>query len=145
LVGVVSIEQRTDRSEVKLDRAGPAIATACPSCDAPFAAHLQIRLVTCQYCKTVSRIPERSWSELASPSRGEPWYLLFEGPSRRRTELEEERAAAERKREAAERKREAAERKREATARRAEDVSIYRVIGARARGRAGARGRTIET
>lgn len=92
LIGVMANEHRSDcmPTRVENDATRPgAIALACPGC----GAHLELaegaRFATCTYCRTTSRIPEktlyRSGSEAAKP---EPFWLAFEGRSARRMQLE---------------------------------------------------------
>lgn len=97
LVGIVSIEERTDRNDVKLERNEAAVAILCPSCNAPLDAKAGSRLVTCQFCHTACRVPERSWSEIEGAAISEPWFLLFDKPSPDRAKIEAKRDAAERR------------------------------------------------
>jgi LSD1 subclass zinc finger protein len=92
LRAIVATEHRTDRPEVTVEEASgaTAIAVKCPSCSAPLEVTEDSRFVACAYCKTTSRIPDRTWFRLRG---GEPatesMWLLFSGPSPLREEKDE--------------------------------------------------------
>jgi hypothetical protein len=69
--------------------AGGVVALACPACGAPFHGVGGERSIACTFCKAVALIPARA---AAQTSEGSPkatlWWLLFEGPSSKRVELE---------------------------------------------------------
>jgi hypothetical protein len=90
LLGAIAHEHRTDRPRA---RAAPTkegvIALACPSCGAPLSVSGTGRLQTCSFCKASCIVPARSVSQQgqdAPPS--EVWWLLFQGASKKRRELE---------------------------------------------------------
>jgi hypothetical protein len=90
LRAVLSAEQRTDQPVAKIDAVDAAgvAAIRCPSCGAALAATAGAELATCQYCRTTARIARRAWvraSGAAPPF--EPFWLLLEGPSKKRFEL----------------------------------------------------------
>jgi LSD1 subclass zinc finger protein len=96
LIGVMANEHRSDclPTRVQDDAARPgAIALACPSCGAQLELTSGARFTTCTYCRTTSRIPEktlyRSGSEAAKP---EPFWVAFEGRSTLRKKLERDPA-----------------------------------------------------
>jgi predicted RNA-binding Zn-ribbon protein involved in translation (DUF1610 family) len=85
---------RTDRPEAKLDAtsAGMAIAVRCPNCGAALDLLDGKHFITCVYCKTHCRIPNRT---LLAMRRGgdtaEPYWLLFRLPSAKRAQLDKRR------------------------------------------------------
>lgn len=91
LLGVLSEDQRGDHLQVvfKQDASGGAILLGCPSCGANLTDAQEGRIVTCQFCQAVVRIPDKL---LMRAFQREPvtetWWLLFEGPSGRRRQLE---------------------------------------------------------
>lgn len=91
LLGVLSKDQRGDHLQVvfKQDASGGAILLGCPSCGANLTAAQEGRIVTCQFCQAVVRIPDKLLMRaLQRPPVTEIWWLLFEGPSPRRRQLE---------------------------------------------------------
>jgi hypothetical protein len=98
LVAAVADEHRTDRlrAQAKPTEAG-VIALSCPSCGAPLAPPDSGGVATCTFCKAACIVPlkvrARARNETPAP---DVWWLLFQGPSKRRRELEaptEEKAA----------------------------------------------------
>jgi hypothetical protein len=104
-VAVLASEHRTDRASVKNAVGGAAIAITCPNCGAPLEPKLERQAVSCTFCNTPCRIPEDTWAVLKGAPRQQPWYLLFQGPSTRREELQEERERRARREEAEENRR----------------------------------------
>lgn len=96
LVGVMTAEHRSDQpiTRVKDDIEHPgAVALACPSCGGGLSVAPGVRVVTCSYCRTSSRIPEKTLFQLGSTDvQPEPWWLAFEGPSTKRRLLERDPA-----------------------------------------------------
>jgi hypothetical protein len=89
LRGVLADDLRVDRPQVKLERSAGAIALACPGCGAALADAVEGKVVSCGFCNAVSLIPDRlllRYLDRKPPS--ETWWLLFEGPSPLRGELE---------------------------------------------------------
>ena len=109
-VAVLASEHRTDRASVK-NVGGAAIAITCPNCGAPLEPKLDRQAVSCSFCNTPCRIPEETWAVLKGTPRRQPWYLLFQGTSTLREELQEER---ERRREKAAENRRAKDRRKAA-------------------------------
>ncbi len=90
LRGVLADDLRTDRPQVKIERTAGAIALACPGCGAALAEAAEGKVVTCNFCNAVSLIPDRlllRYLDRKPPT--ETWWLLFEGPSALRGELEQ--------------------------------------------------------
>jgi TPR repeat protein len=115
LQAIVAAEHRTDRKAVKVDQNASAIAVACPSCNAPLEANESSKFLTCTFCNTTSRIPDRTWFRISGKDpKAEPMWLLFHGPSPSRVDADyrkkviedEEKEKAERKRKRAELERE---------------------------------------
>jgi len=68
-------------------------ALRCPTCGAALTAD-GAGIVTCQYCRTSSRVDARVRGKSQRDATPTPFWLLFEGPSRQRGKLEN-RAEAE--------------------------------------------------
>jgi len=89
LVGVMATEHRTDTPMTRVEDRPGAVAILCPSCGGALEVARDSRFATCTYCRTTSRIPEktlyRSGSEAVTPER---IWLAFEGPSQMRKKLE---------------------------------------------------------
>lgn len=91
---VLSSEHRSDREHVRVE-GGAAIAITCPQCAAPLPVDQATKFVTCAFCKTQSRIPDRAWFRIASAvPEPEPMWLLFEGPSTKHERQERDRRQA---------------------------------------------------
>ncbi|MCB9754138.1 MAG: hypothetical protein H6713_29705 [Myxococcales bacterium] len=97
LRGVIAGDHRVDRLPVRVQLAGEggAAAVRCPSCGAPLAPPEGARLVTCNYCSTTARIPERALTQFGQRPRLELWWLAFAGPSSLRLRLEAGESARE--------------------------------------------------
>ena len=92
LRALVADEHRTDRKAVKDNSNASAIAVACPSCNAPLDVNESSKFITCTFCNTTSRIPDRTWFRISGKEpKTQPIWLLFQGKSARRTALEEEK------------------------------------------------------
>jgi hypothetical protein len=90
LRAIVGAEHRTDRPAVKVEEstASAAVAIACPRCSAPLTPSEDSRLMTCAYCKTACRVPDRTWWRLRGGNpTSESMWLLFSGPSPKRQQL----------------------------------------------------------
>jgi hypothetical protein len=90
LVAVVAEDHRKDHLPARLehDAATAAVAVACPSCGASLSPDAKSPLLTCAFCKTVSRVPARAFYGLTGAApRVEPFWLLFAGPSPARREI----------------------------------------------------------
>jgi hypothetical protein len=94
---VIGDEHRTDRPAAKvaakLDAAGVAALT-CPSCGAGLPVEPGADLATCSFCHTTSRVARKGWARAsgAAPTF-EPFWVLLEGPSKRRRVLQGELAS----------------------------------------------------
>jgi hypothetical protein len=89
LRGVIAAEHRAGHAQVRVEQTPGAIAIVCPSCSAPLPASADSKFLTCAYCKTVSRIPDRTWFQLnGQEPTSESLWLLFHGPSQTRTAFE---------------------------------------------------------
>jgi hypothetical protein len=98
LVAVVADEHRTNRpraTQMAPSETGVA-ALVCPNCGAPLALHGGDRNVKCQFCGAFCRVPGR-FLVRAGQDKIEPeiWWMLFNGPSRKRRELESASGSAE--------------------------------------------------
>jgi hypothetical protein len=84
LRGVQAEDHRRDHEDVRLDirAGGGSVAVACPGCGATMAAHGETKVVVCEFCQTVSRIPDKVLQETfhITPEK-ETWWLWFRGPS----------------------------------------------------------------
>ncbi len=92
LAGVLAEDQRSDRPEVRVADVGASDASVlrCPGCGAALTGADDAPSVTCEFCKTVARIPGRLRLQLFDHApETETWWLLFRGRSHHREELEE--------------------------------------------------------
>ncbi len=88
LTAVICSEHRVDRKDVRVDATESAIAVRCPGCDAPLPANTESKFVTCSYCHTQARIPDRTWFKLSKKTHvPEKMWLLFQGDSGTRRDL----------------------------------------------------------
>ena len=87
---MVGDEHRTDRPAARVgsvDAAGAA-AIHCPSCGASLSVARGEEISTCQFCQTTSRIARRAWVRASGQAPPfEPFWLLMDGPSRKRAAL----------------------------------------------------------
>jgi hypothetical protein len=91
LIAVVAQEHRVNRlnaTQIAPSQSGVS-ALLCPHCGAPLALHGADRTIKCQFCSAFCRVPGsfliRSGQQNIEP---EIWWMLFNGPSRKRRELE---------------------------------------------------------
>jgi RNase P subunit RPR2 len=95
LVAVQAEDHRRDHLDARIDvrAGGGTVAVACPGCGANMPVHGETKVVVCQFCQTVSRIPDqvRQQTFHITPET-ETWWLWFKGGSdyRRRVERGEE-------------------------------------------------------
>ncbi len=90
LRGVIAVDHRCDRPPVRLQlgTSETDAALRCPSCGAPLEPPEGARVVSCRYCSTTARIPERTLIQFGQRPRLELWWLAFHGPSPLRLRLE---------------------------------------------------------
>ncbi len=90
LRAAIGPDHRTDQPAAKIargDAAGVA-AIQCPSCGAALAVSPGAELATCQYCRTTARVARRAWARASGAAPPfEPFWVLLQGPSKRRSEL----------------------------------------------------------
>lgn len=90
LRAVIGDEHRTDRPAARVasvDASGVA-AINCPSCGASLSVARGEELSTCQFCRTTARIARRAWVRAGGEAPPfEPFWVLLEGPSRKRAAL----------------------------------------------------------
>ena len=91
LIAVVAQEHRVNRvqaTEMAPSETGVS-ALVCPNCGAPLSLHGGDRTIKCQFCSAFCRVPGRvlvrSGQDKIEP---EIWWMLFNGPSRKRRQLE---------------------------------------------------------
>ena len=88
--GIVASDLRSDRPSVKAELASGVMALACPGCGAGLQDVAEGKTYRCPFCKTVSRIPDRLIQRYFDRApEPETWWLLFEGASPRRRQLED--------------------------------------------------------
>jgi hypothetical protein len=90
LVTAVADEHRTDcpRAQRTATQAG-VVALACPSCGGPLRLQGTARLQVCTFCNVNCIVPARHFARKEGvPREPDVFWLLFRGPSPRRTELE---------------------------------------------------------
>ncbi len=88
---VIASEHSTEYkpTRVECDAAHPdAVSLACPGCGASLQMNPGTRLAVCQYCRTTSRIPEKTFARGGvSNAQRESFWVAFEGPSLLRKQL----------------------------------------------------------
>lgn len=90
LVAVIADEHRNDRlrAQATATQAG-VMALKCPACGAPLGVPDSGGIATCTFCKAAcivpARIRTRARNETPEP---DVWWMLFQGPSSKRAELE---------------------------------------------------------
>ena len=91
LLAVIAAENRVDRPKAQeLSREAGAVALKCPACGAPFTiARNGDPVHVCTFCNVACLVPNRALfrarNEAPAP---EIWWVLFQGPSTKRAELE---------------------------------------------------------
>jgi hypothetical protein len=96
-VGVLADDHRADRPVAKIGakKEGAPVAIECPGCGAPLDLNVEDHFVTCAFCSTPSKIPSRHRAQLFEGGvELEPFWLLFEGPSKARDKLVKKAVAA---------------------------------------------------
>jgi len=90
IVAVVADEHRGDRPRAHASRTQAGVVTlSCPACGAPLTATGSERAQTCAFCKAVCFIPTRSLLRVRHETPApDVWWILFQGPSTKRRELE---------------------------------------------------------
>jgi hypothetical protein len=90
LRAVIGEAHRADRPAAKIDKVDAAgvAALVCPSCGAALPVATDSDLATCAFCHTTSRVAARTWVRASGAvPKFEPFWVLLEGPSKRRHEL----------------------------------------------------------
>jgi hypothetical protein len=91
LVAVVADDHRSDkqRAQAKATQVGGVVALGCPACGAPLGVPDAGGLATCTFCKAACIVPARVRMR-ARNETPEPvvWWMLFQGASAKRRELE---------------------------------------------------------
>lgn len=88
LLGVVADEHRVDESSVELAHAAEGEAFACARCGAALPVDGTVRLVRCTYCDAVHHVASDLRHRLRDDPLPDVWWLVFEGPSPLRRQLE---------------------------------------------------------
>jgi len=98
-LGALSDDHRADRSaKIAATEPGAPVAIECPSCGAALGLEATDHFVICEFCHTPSKIPSRVRSQLFTEGvELEPFWLMFEGPSKARDKLVKKAIAAENK------------------------------------------------
>ncbi len=91
LRAVIAAGNRSDHGRAVVSGSpGQTIVLHCSNCSANLPAFDATRHVTCTFCKAVSFVPARASARHGGAAvPGEAWWLLFRGPSARRTALED--------------------------------------------------------
>lgn len=100
LVAAIAPEHRTDRPSAKKSFDGAVLALGCPKCGGPLDPNPQQPVVKCGYCETTCLIVEETWALLKGAPPKQAWYLLFQGTSKLRRDIDEERERRQRREEA---------------------------------------------
>jgi hypothetical protein len=97
LRAVIGEEHRTDRPRAKIDAkvdAAGVAALTCPSCGAGLPVEPGADLATCSFCHTTSRVARKGWAQASGAAPAfDPFWVLLEGPSKRRRVLQGELAS----------------------------------------------------
>lgn len=92
LVAVIQDEHRSDQLVTRVEESTSdpgVVALRCPSCGGGLQVRPGTRVVTCTYCRTSSRIPQKTLLRTGDPNvQKEAWWLAFQGPSPLRRKLE---------------------------------------------------------
>jgi hypothetical protein len=90
VLAVVAEDERTDRPRARTQAtAAGAIALGCPACGAPLSLTTGDQVQVCQYCRNACLVPHRSLLRaLSVPPTKAVWWILFQGPSKLREELQ---------------------------------------------------------
>jgi hypothetical protein len=90
MIAAIADEHRTDRPRARTQHTQTGVAAiACPGCGAPLSIVGPGRLQTCQFCKAACIIPSRSLMRARNEKpESDTWWILFQGPSKKRKELE---------------------------------------------------------
>lgn len=90
LVGVVADEHRADRPRARtMPTQSGVVALTCPGCGAPLSLTGRSRLQTCSFCNASCLVPAGSFGARGRDTvQPEVWWILFQGPSKKRRELE---------------------------------------------------------
>jgi hypothetical protein len=90
LVAAVAHEHRTDRPRARtLATQSGVVALTCPGCGAPLSLTSGGRLQVCAFCRVACIVPARSLALRGQDTpKPEVWWVLFQGASRKRRELE---------------------------------------------------------
>jgi LSD1 subclass zinc finger protein len=91
LVGLVADEHQIGGTEASVQREeSGAIAAHCPRCGGPITAVGRAGVVECTFCRCAVRIPAATLRSLGMLDlRPALWWLLWQGPSKQRHELEQ--------------------------------------------------------
>ena len=88
--GIMADDMRSDRPPVKAELSGGVLALTCPGCGAGLQGADVGKTVSCTFCNTVSRVPDRlALRYMDRKPVPETWWLQFEGPSPARRALED--------------------------------------------------------
>lgn len=95
LRAVQAEDHRRDHLDIRLDIRGEggSVAVACPGCGATLPDAGQTKVIVCQFCQTVSRIPDKVRQQTfhITPEK-ETWWLWFHGNSQMRRRVENNEA-----------------------------------------------------
>jgi DNA-directed RNA polymerase subunit RPC12/RpoP len=95
LVGVVAPDHSDQLRAKQAVGAGGVVALACPGCGAPIGNVEGRRVVPCNFCHASVLIPLRAAAQTSEgPPKSTVWWLLFEGASPKRVDLETPMALA---------------------------------------------------
>jgi hypothetical protein len=102
--GVIAAQHRKGGAVARSSGGAAGLALTCPTCSAPLESSALGTVVTCTFCSASVIVPVaalRAIGHTTIPSA--VWWMLFEGPSKRRKQLLVARKADERKAEGARR------------------------------------------
>ncbi len=88
LLGVIGPEHRSDQLDARMESS----KFHCGGCGGPLPVDGLGRLVRCEFCQVVSRIPIAALQGLAAPPPPDVWWFVFQGPSDTRVGLLLERS-----------------------------------------------------
>ncbi len=94
IVGTIGADVDADMREARVNRdPGGAVAICCPQCSAPLDVAEGSTIVHCGFCRTNSRLTPATLRDLGrSDAKVLTWWLLLEGKSPQRVELENDYA-----------------------------------------------------
>jgi Zn finger protein HypA/HybF involved in hydrogenase expression len=89
LIAAMAEEHRSDTPAVKTEAGAGAVAITCPNCGGALDVSSAGSFVTCGFCNTACHVPHKLVQKVTGkPVPEAAWWLLFEGPSPLRRQID---------------------------------------------------------